>query len=126
MILNAKPSVANTRVDNPGTYVLCDGRMFDKGITYSSTYIENIFPIIWGLILDARAMLRSLVFTQCGIGASQTIQSSNVTIFMVQLTYLSGMVGQPIELGLQCRSTGRTTKVSAAGTSIISLVRHNS
>ena len=125
IILKAQPNIMNTTVESPGEYVLCKGHMLDKGIFYTSTYIKNVFPIIWVLILDARAKLRSLVFTQRGIGTSQALQTSNVTLFMVQLTSLSGVLGQPVELGLRCCKTGRMTEVSTTRTNVISLVCHN-
>jgi len=131
MILNARPvgvppgAIDSTMIDHHGVFISCEEYFFEKGIDYSAKYFENVFPIAWIIILDARASLKNLLYTQLGTGSSQTLVSSNATNFMVQLTICSALVGQPVERGLECRSTSRTATMSTSGSGIVSLVRKN-
>ena len=112
-------------IDHHGVFISCKECFFEKGINYEVKYFENVFPIAWIIILDTRASLKNLLYTQLGTGSSQTLVSSNATNFMVQLTICSALVGQPVERGLECRSTSRTATMLTSGSGIVSLVHKN-
>ena len=112
-------------IDHHGVFISCKECFFEKGINYEVKYFENVFPIAWIIILDTRALLKNLLYTQLGTGSSQTLVSSNATNFMVQLTIRSALVGQPVERGLECRSTSRTATMLTSGSGIVSLVHKN-
>ena len=130
-ILNARPvgaplgSIDPTTIDHYGAFISCKEHILEKGINYLATYFKNVFPIAWIIILDVRAMLQNLVYTQLGTGSSQTLLSSNATNFMVQLTFRSALVGQPVKRGLKSHSTSHTATISTMASGVILLVCNN-
>ena len=117
-----QPQPANTTNDPLGTFILCKEFIVERGIWYTATYFEDVFPITWVVILDARATLKNFLLTELGIGGSKTLVSSNATSFMVQLSFRSALLGQPVERGLKSRSTARYAMLSTTVPSVISLV----
>lgn len=81
-------------------FITVDPLVFKEGINYSSKVFGSHFPAVWAVILDMRAMLRNLIYTNTGTSKSCDIFSLHATEFLSELEVVSGGLGQPIKKGM--------------------------
>ena len=97
--INALTAPASIAGAPENMFVECDERTYNKGICYTTTFVDTHFPVLGIILKDSRVYMRSAINVGTGTGQSPSALDSVATQIISDVMVRAAVFGCSVERG---------------------------